>query len=241
MVSISHLIKIVQVSDYSITTWLLLGAIFQCLLSSLLPRNIALLPSIIAFSFRFAKGYFIATGRLSNPLFSGVNFDRTTAQFPAANGTLTAPCSSNSIVVLVLSASFTHPNGRFCPGGDKMGLYFVNMWADAEAQREKYGYLGNTPAMVAEPDTIGAYGTRNGDDQGKTMVFLSYWRSFEGLQEFARGEAHMKGWLWWDRGAGEKFKHIGIMHETYEVPAGSWENISYNFRPFGIGKLTLHL
>lgn len=187
MLPIFRVLKIVQVSDYSITTWLLLGAILQCLLSSLLPRNIALLPSIIAFSFRFAKGYLVATGRLSNPLFSGVNFDRTTAQFPAADGTLTAPCSSNSIVVLVLSASFTHPNGRFCPGGDKMGPYFVNMWADAETQREKYGYLGNTPAMVAEPDTAGAYGTRNGDDQGKTIVFLSYWKNLEGLQEFARG------------------------------------------------------
>lgn len=38
----------------------------------------------------------------------------------------------------------------------------------------------------------------------------------------------------WDRGAGEKFRHIGIMHETYEVPQGHWENISHNFRPFGI-------
>ena len=45
----------------------------------------------------------------------------------------------------------------------------------------------------------------------------------------------MKGWVGWEKGAGERFKQIGIMHETYEVPKGNWENVYHNFRPFGLG------
>jgi hypothetical protein len=114
------------------------------------------------------------------------------------------------------------------------------MWRDAEAQREKYGFLGNTPALVAEKSGT-AYGTRNNDDQGKTLVWLSYWKTLAGLHAFAHAEAHKEGWVWWDRGAGKKYPHIGIAHEVYEVPAGSWENIYHNFRPFGMCKLDLTL
>jgi hypothetical protein len=46
----------------------------------------------------------------------------------------------------------------------------------------------------------------------------------------------MKGQLWWERTAMKTYKHIGVMHEVYEVPAGNWENVFHNFRPFGIGK-----
>ena len=31
--------------------------------------------------------------------------------------------------------------------------------------------------------------------------------------------------------------HLGIMHEVYAAPPGSWENISVNFAPFGMGEL----
>lgn len=66
------------------------------------------------------------------------------------------------------------------------------MWKDAEKQHKKYGYLGNTPALTSELDNgLHAYGARNGDDRGKMMAFLSYWRTLEGLQDFGRSDAHM--------------------------------------------------
>lgn len=232
-----HISKMIQVTDYTISTWLLLGASLQCLLLIILPKTLALIPPFALLFYRIFIGYLRSTGHIHNPLMDGVMDGMTTAQYPAADGTLTAPRSGESITVLVLSASFAHPNGRFSPGSKEIGAYFSKMWKDAEAQRTRYGYLGNTPAMAAEPDELEDYGSGNGHMKGKTLMWLSYWKTLDGLHDFSHAEAHMKGWNWWYAGAGKKYKHIGIMHEVYEVPAGNWENIFYNFRPFGICKV----
>lgn len=218
--------SIASPNDYSISTWLLVGASLQCLLVATLPRSISLLPPILLLTYRILHSFLIATGRLPNPLMKDVVPGRQTWQIPASDDT-TSP--DTSIVVLVLAASWSHPNGRFSPGSAPLGAYFARMWADAEANRDTYGFLGNTPGLSA----AGA-GTRP-DAQGQTTVFLSYWKTLDGLREFAHAETHMKGQLWWERGAMDAFPHIGIMHETYQVPAGSWENVFHNYRPFGIG------
>ncbi|KAF2274516.1 uncharacterized protein EI97DRAFT_422151 [Westerdykella ornata] len=228
------IIRLFKPSDYRISTWLLLGGTLQCLLLAALPRNIAFLPPILLLAFRALRGYLQATGYLHNPLTDGVNYGRSTSQYPSADGTDAVKPSQDTIVILLLCVSFSHPNGAFSHGSPIIGKYFRQMWRDANAQREKYGYLGNMPPLVVEKDKSETYGPRNGDDQGKTMVFISYWKTLDGLHSFAHSEAHMKGWLWWDRGAGAKYKHIGIGHEVYEAPAGHWENIYHNFRPFGL-------
>ncbi|KAH7374308.1 hypothetical protein BKA66DRAFT_468226 [Pyrenochaeta sp. MPI-SDFR-AT-0127] len=220
--------SIVRSSDYTISTWLLLGASIQCLLFASLPLNISLFPPIAFLTYRILRGYLIATGRLSNPLYDGVTHGRQTWRMPPSDGSSASTESEESIVVLVLAASWAHPNGNFSPGSAVIGQYFQSMWADAEANREKYGFLGNTPGMVTQDS-----GERL-DERGNTTVFLSYWKSLEGLHKFAHAEPHMKGQLWWERGAMEKFPYIGVMHETYEVPKGNWENVFHNFRPFGI-------
>jgi Domain of unknown function (DUF4188) len=113
------------------------------------------------------------------------------------------------------------------------------MWREASANREKYGCkilsgdcfncefcsifadLGKTPTLLATED-----------ENTNTAIWISYWKSLDHLHAFARGDSHHRGWDWYTRG---DFKHIGIMHETYVVPAGSWESIYHNFRPFGLG------
>lgn len=82
--------------------------------------------------------------------------------------------------------------------------------------------LGKTSSLIATDD-----GTNN------AISVISYWKSIEGLQAFAQGDQHRKGWDWY-----LKLKHanFGIMHETYVVPAGMWENISVNMKPFGLGE-----
>jgi hypothetical protein len=69
------------------------------------------------------------------------------------------------------------------------------------------------------------------------MAWISYWRSLEDLQAFALAEFHQKGLKWYMKG---KHLSIGVMHETYVVPAGNWETIYHNTVPFGLGETPHH-
>ncbi|KAH7063817.1 hypothetical protein BKA63DRAFT_526244 [Paraphoma chrysanthemicola] len=222
-------------TDYTVSTWLLLGATIQSLLVALLPLRVALLPLRVALlppvmllAFRFIRGFLIANGTLPNDVAKEVTHGAQTWQIPSEDKSLTNKGATESVVVLVLAATWTHPNGKFSPGSEQIGKYFDAMWDDAIENRDLYGFLGNTPSLMTVDD-----GTRQ-DTKGMTTVYLSYWKTLDGLHKFAHGKAHMKGQLWWERGAMDEFPHIGVMHETYEVPAGNWENVYHNFRPFGI-------
>jgi hypothetical protein len=230
MSSVLGIISAFQSSDYTISTWLILGATIQSLLVALLPLNVSLLPPIALLTFRFIRGYLIANGTLPNHVAKEVALGRQTWQIPSENSPAATRGSSESVVVLVLTASFTHPNGRFSPGSQKVGEYFAAMWNDAAQNREKYGFLGNTPGLTTATD-----GVRQ-DSKGMTSVYLSYWKTLDGLHKFAHGKIHMQCQLWWERTAMVEFPHIGVGHEVYEVPAGNWENVYHNFRPFGICK-----
>ena len=73
---------------------------------------------------------------------------------------------------------------------------------------------------------------------GNVLVTISYWKSIEHLHAFAHGPTHRLGWDWW-AAQNKKYPHIGIMHETYGVPAGGYENIYQNLQPFGMGESIL--
>jgi hypothetical protein len=231
MAVLPALLRTLRPADYNISTWLIVGATLQCMLVATLPRNIALLPPCALLVFRVLRGYLIANGTIPNPSHADVFHGRRTWQIPTADGSEATSGSRESVVVLVLCASWSHPNGKFSPGSQFLGQGFADMWADAHENREKYGFLGNTPAMGSQDD-----GERK-DSMGQTQMYLSYWKTLEGLHKFAHGSVHMRSQLWWEKGAMEEFPHIGVMHEVYEVPAGNWENVFHNFRPFGICKL----
>jgi hypothetical protein len=229
--------KIILATDLNISTWLVLGACGQSLIFTLLPRTLSLILPVFVLLCFYINTYFIASGRLPNDLAQGVNYGRISAQYPDDDGSPSSKPSKDSIVVLVLGTTFSHPQGRLAPHVARTGNYMSKMWKEAAAMRDTYGYLGNTPAMSVMPDNgLNFYGPREGDDKGTTMVWLSYWKTLDGLHAFAHGPTHMQGWRWFEKGMKTDYKHIGLMHELYEVPAGSWENIYYNFRPFGLCK-----
>ena len=70
---------------------------------------------------------------------------------------------------------------------------------------------------------------------GNALVTISYWKDIEHLHAFAQGPTHRLGWDWW-AAQNKKYPHIGIMHETYAVPKGAWENVYQNCQPFGMGE-----
>lgn len=73
---------------------------------------------------------------------------------------------------------------------------------------------------------------------GNALVTISYWKDIEHLHAFAHGPTHRLGWDWW-AAQNKKYPHIGIMHETYAVPKGAWENIYQNCHPIGMGESML--
>lgn len=72
-----------------------------------------------------------------------------------------------------------------------------------------------------------------------TTIMVSYWRSFNDLERFARqpGDPHAEAW--------QKFNHeigydgsVGVWHETYLVEPGRYENLYGNMPLFGLAKAT---
>jgi Domain of unknown function (DUF4188) len=73
-------------------------------------------------------------------------------------------------------------------------------------------------------------------------LLLSYWRSFEDLEGFAKnpGEPHLAAWQKFNRAVGSDGS-VGIWHETYKVQAGQYESIYVNMPKFGLAAATSHI
>jgi len=67
-------------------------------------------------------------------------------------------------------------------------------------------------------------------------MLVQYWRSFEHLETFARSResAHWPAWVAFNKSIGSN-GDVGIWHETYLVPAGSYECVYNNMPPTGLG------
>lgn len=71
------------------------------------------------------------------------------------------------------------------------------------------------------------------DGEGVTTFWISYWKDLKGLQAFATSSAHRLGQDAYDA---KKFPYMGVMHETYYSPKGSWETTYDNVPPLGFGE-----
>ena len=60
-----------------------------------------------------------------------------------------------------------------------------------------------------------------------------YFRTKAGLDKFVQSPAHRAGWDWWNKTV-KQHPDISIMHELYEIKAGSWENVYINYKPTGL-------
>ncbi|AJT64174.3 hypothetical protein T261_2495 [Streptomyces lydicus] len=66
---------------------------------------------------------------------------------------------------------------------------------------------------------------------------LQYWESKEKLLAYAsdQGGEHRPAWAAFNRRVRAGRGKVGVWHETYVVPAGSYESIYVNMPPFGLG------
>jgi Domain of unknown function (DUF4188) len=73
----------------------------------------------------------------------------------------------------------------------------------------------------------------------RSPMVVQYWRSFEQLESYARSKdaAHWPAWVAFNKRVGSS-GDVGIWHETYLVPAGSYECVYNNMPPKGLGAVT---
>lgn len=71
-----------------------------------------------------------------------------------------------------------------------------------------------------------------GDDEAISMTWLSYWTDMTALQKFSESAAHRVPQLAYLR---NKYPYMGIFHETFKAPPGSWETLYLNMPATGLG------
>ena len=69
------------------------------------------------------------------------------------------------------------------------------------------------------------------------MMLMSYWRSWDDLEQFARFKegTHLKTWVRYMRNADPS---LAIWHETYVIEPGKFEVVYGNCAPYGLSKAT---
>ncbi len=70
-------------------------------------------------------------------------------------------------------------------------------------------------------------------------MVVQYWRSFEHLERYARSKdaKHWPAWVKFNKRVGSS-GDVGIWHETYLVPAGSYDSVYNNMPPIGLGAVS---
>ncbi|MGG2095120.1 DUF4188 domain-containing protein [Bacillus sp. S13(2024)] len=71
---------------------------------------------------------------------------------------------------------------------------------------------------------------------GRTIVQIQYWKSFETLEHYARhASLHLEAWKNFNHKA-SKTETVGIFHETFVVEKGQYESLYANMPLFGLAK-----
>ncbi|KAL4884838.1 hypothetical protein BJY04DRAFT_214722 [Aspergillus karnatakaensis] len=207
--------------NFTITTWLLLGALFQGALLTLF-GSLALLPAILLTLYKAVDTTLMATGLTRNRYLDGIIKTKYGSQHPNPDGSFGSEPSSKGIVVFLLGSKCNHPLGILAPGFAELGKRGDALVASYKERSEEYGLL-NMKTWIGQTH-----------DSGNEIVTVFYLRDYESLHKFAHDELHMDTVRWWGQVV-KKYPHIAIYHETYVVPEGHWENIYAQSHPTGMG------
>lgn len=107
-----------------------------------------------------------------------------------------------------------------CPHGKDIAEKFIEMNQSLRERREELGLISMTDWVGGKPSTA------------DTLLMSYYFKDVESIHKFAHEEMHRKAWDWYNA---VKPDHIGIFHETFVVPAHSYETIYANCKPLLLG------
>ena len=91
--------------NFSLPTWLLVGACLQSLLVLLLPTRVALLPAVILFAVRFISGALIARGYIRNSYMDGVYMGRYMVPMLEEDEPTLGKASGKEMAVFIVGAT----------------------------------------------------------------------------------------------------------------------------------------
>ena len=139
-------------------------------------------------------------------------------------------------------------NGRYTAHLDGDFVVFligarINSWR----KLLKLGWIGQAnSAMYRVLEANPEYGYLGGEGFTRNFfresINITYWRSYEHLERFARSQddPHLEAWRRFNREIASDGS-FGIWHETYVVKAGNYESVYGNMPRFGLAKAAAHL
>jgi hypothetical protein len=188
----------------------------------LLVGRIALLPAIVWIIVTSANTSAMAAGWKHNPMMDDLIMQKFSTAFPDGEGNYGDKPADMSIAVLIIGFRNNHPLGIFAPGVKQIGEFFQQMVKDLEAHDEEFGLMGMT-SWVNTAD-------RKTQNEGMN---IGYFKTVEGIHDFAHSDYHMKAWKWWNANY-KQWPHMSIYHEIYHAPKGHWESIYVNSHVSGL-------
>ncbi|KAL4793952.1 hypothetical protein BDV19DRAFT_365658 [Aspergillus venezuelensis] len=212
------------INNFQPSSWFLLAASLQGLLTWLFPTVLTFLPAIAVLLYRSLNVLLQIYGLKTNPAMQDVIIKKVSAQLPDETGDFGDRPSSDNIVVVLLGAKSNHPLGILYKAFAELGSYQDGMTRDLETNREEYGFLTSTSYMSNDDATLNA---------ASAVMTVYYFRTKAGLDRFVQSPSHRAGWDWWNKTV-KQHPDLSIMHELYEIKAGSWENVYINYKPTGL-------
>lgn len=172
--------------QFTIFTWLLLGALIQSAAFAWLPyRNIVLvLPVLLILGFKATSTLLKLTGIIENEYMKNVIPSRTTAVFPNEKGG-EEKAGGSTVCAILLAVVSNHPLGMLAPGYKEIGDRFDNMVDELSADATKLGFLGASKWLNAAERTTSS-----------EFMTILYFVDDKALHAFAHGPTHSDATRW---------------------------------------------
>ena len=210
---------------FRLETFICIGATAQILLILIFPLRVAIAPALMYLIYHVLNTSLQTAKILPNQYEKDVIHSKISAQFPErTNGRFGSTPAAQPVVVFLLGVRFNHPLGLFSPGAKEIADYFMAMNKDICKHADEFGMLGVSTWKGGQ------------DATNNSILNIYYFRDAEGINRFAHSEVHRKGWDWYNR---TKYPHLGIMHESFGVPAGAYESVYKNMAPMLMSATTV--
>ncbi|KAL7933185.1 hypothetical protein V8C35DRAFT_305125 [Trichoderma chlorosporum] len=210
--------------NFTISTWLAIGAVLQGFLVLFARPTFAVAPAALLLIYRFSHTMLMQYGFIRNTQMEDVIMGKYTVQIPDKDGKPPSEPSGTGMAVIMLGMRNNHALGMFGPGGRELSARFMVMLQQLRNDKDS-GFLGAS-----------SYRSSNERLTSNTIMTTVYFRTVEDIDRFAHGPLHRETWDWF-AGLTKSHPHLSIMHEVYSSPKKNWENIFLNYHRTAVGKI----